>query len=49
LYQELLSLVEGKSVLLEDYARKMVSSEEMHAAEVDKMLRKPGDIKKAAS
>ncbi len=43
-YKELLSLVEGKSVLLEDYARRMITEEEMHQGEVDKMLRKPGDL-----
>ncbi len=44
IYRELLSLVEGRSVLLEDYARRMVTEEEMHQGEVDKMLRKPGDV-----
>jgi bacterioferritin len=48
LYRELLALVEGKSVWLEEYARKMISQEEMHAFEVDKMLRKPGDVKSFA-
>ncbi|HET7711368.1 MAG TPA: ferritin-like domain-containing protein [Thermoanaerobaculia bacterium] len=45
LYKDLLAAVEGKSVWLEEYARSMVMQEEMHAFEVDKMLRKPGDIK----
>ena len=45
LYKDLLGAVEGKSVWLEEYARSMVMQEEMHAFEVDKMLRKPGDIK----
>lgn len=45
LYKELLGLVEGKSVWLEEYARQAVYQEEMHAYEVDKMLRKPGDVK----
>ena len=44
LYRELLALVEGRSVALEEFARQMVLAEEMHAAEVDKMLRKPGDL-----
>lgn len=44
LYKELLTLVEGRSILLEEYARKMIYEEELHAAEVDKMLRKPGDL-----
>ena len=44
LYRELLGTVEGKSVALEEFARQMILAEEMHAAEVDKMLRKPGDL-----
>jgi bacterioferritin len=44
LYRELLALVEAKSVALEEFARQMVLAEELHAAEVDKMLRKPGDV-----
>jgi bacterioferritin len=48
LYKDLLALVEGKSVWLEEYARDMISQEEMHAYEVDKMLRKPGDVKSFA-
>ncbi len=43
LYRELLSLVAGHSVMLEEYARQMILAEEMHADEVDKMLRKPGE------
>ena len=45
LYRDLLALVEGKSVWLEEYARQMIHQEETHAFEVDKMLRKPGDLK----
>jgi bacterioferritin len=48
LYRELLDVVEGQSVALEEFARKMIEQEEMHAAEVDKMLRKPGDLAVAA-
>ena len=44
LYKELLTLVEGCSVMLEEYARQMVYAEEQHAGEVDKMLRKPGEL-----
>jgi bacterioferritin len=44
LYKELLDLVADRSVLLEEYARQMIHAEELHAGEVDKMLRKPGDI-----
>jgi bacterioferritin len=43
-YRELLSLVEGKSVLLEEYARRLIAAEETHQGEVDKMLRRPGDV-----
>ena len=43
-YFELLKLVANKSVLLEEYAREMIVSEEMHLDEVNKMLRKPGDV-----
>ena len=42
--QELLTVVEGRSVMLEEYARQMVYAEEQHAGEVDKMLRKPGEL-----
>ena len=45
LYKELLKEVEADSVWLEEYARKMISAEEMHAYEVDKMLRRPGEVK----
>ncbi len=45
LYKDLLTAVEGKSVWLEEYARTMVSQEEMHAFEVEKMLRKPGELR----
>ena len=44
LYRELLAAAEGRSVMLEEYARQMVHAEELHAGEVDKMLRRPGDI-----
>ena len=44
LYRELLGRVEGRSVALEEFARQMIYAEEMHAADVDKMLRKPGDV-----
>lgn len=44
-YKELLALVEGQSVMLEEYAREMLYTEELHLGEVDKMLRNPGDVK----
>jgi bacterioferritin len=42
-YYRLLAIVEGKNVLLEEYARELIVDEEMHADEVNKMLRRPGD------
>ena len=44
LYHKLLGQAEGNSIMLEEYAREMISTEEQHLGEVDKMLRKPGDI-----
>ena len=44
LYRELLDLVQGRFVALEEFARQMIHAEEVHAAEVDKMLRKPGEL-----
>jgi bacterioferritin len=44
MYKELLELVRDKSVLLEEYARRMIAEEELHCGEVIKMLRKPGDL-----
>lgn len=41
-YYDLLSICEDKSVLLEEYARSMIVEEELHLAEVGKMLRRPG-------
>jgi len=43
-YKDLLKLVEGHSVMLEEYAREMIYNEELHLGEVDKMLRNPGDM-----
>jgi bacterioferritin len=44
LYRELLTTVEGQSVTLEEFARQKIYAEEIHAGEVDKMLRRPGDV-----
>jgi len=44
LYRELLKCAQERSVILEEYARQMVYAEELHASEVDKMLRKPGEV-----
>ena len=39
LYYKLLELVQNKSVYLEEYARSMIGQEELHALEVEKMLK----------
>ena len=45
-YYDLLKLAESEShVLLEEYARELIVSEELHLDEVNKMLRRPGDVK----
>jgi bacterioferritin len=44
LYEELLALVTGRSIMLEEYARTLIAEEEQHAGEVDKMLRQPGTL-----
>jgi len=44
LYRDLLKLVEGRHVALEEFARQTIQAEELHASEVDKMLRKPGEL-----
>ena len=43
-YRALLDLVEGRDIMLEEYARQMVAAESKHSSEVDKMLRAPGDL-----
>jgi bacterioferritin len=43
-YRKLLALVEGRSVMLEEYARRLIHDEQVHLGVVDKMLRRPGDI-----
>lgn len=40
-YCDLLAAVEGRSVMLEEYARRMISDETRHVGEVKKMLRAP--------
>ena len=44
-YYALLELTTGKSVLLEEYARDQIAAEEMHLADIRKMMRKPGSIR----
>jgi bacterioferritin len=43
LYRQLLKLSEGGSVSLEEFARQKIRNEEMHVAEIEKMLRRRGD------
>jgi bacterioferritin len=44
LYEKLLEATAGRSVMLEEYARRMIAEEEQHLGEVIKMMRKPGDV-----
>ena len=46
-YYNLLALVLDKSVWLEEYAREQIQLEEQHIAEVEKMMRKPGELHRA--
>jgi len=46
-YYSLLQKVEGKNVWLEEYAREQIQLEEGHIAEVEKMMRRPGDLEPA--
>jgi bacterioferritin len=43
LYHELHDAVAGSSVPLEEFARQMVRSEQLHVGEIEKMLRSRGD------
>jgi bacterioferritin len=43
LYRRLLDISEGSNVSLEELARQMIRNEELHAAEIQKMLRRRGD------
>ena len=43
-YRKLLDLVADRNIMLEEYARAQIAAEEAHAAEIGKMLRKPGSI-----
>ena len=47
-YRELLSLAEeAGSISLEEYARRLISEEAVHVSDIDKMLRRPGDVDQA--
>ncbi len=41
LYHNLLKLVKDESVLIEEFARKMIAEEELHISEVEKMIKEP--------
>jgi len=43
-YRRLLEMVAGRNIMLEEYARAQIAAEEAHAADIGKMLRKPGSI-----
>jgi bacterioferritin len=43
LYTRLLELVEGRSISLEELARTTIRAEQLHIAEIEKMLRRRGD------
>ena len=43
-YRRLLELVADRNIMLEEYARAQIAAEEAHAADIGKMLRKPGSI-----
>ncbi len=44
-YHELLKVAQdADGILLEEYARQMISEEEQHLDAVNKMLRRPGDV-----
>ena len=49
LYKKLAELVKDKSIMLEEYARQMIYEEELHLGEVNKMLRKPGELSEFAA
>src|SRR5438128_2876979 len=43
-YEKLLELVKDDDVMIEEFAREHIYLERLHIGEVDKMLRRPGDI-----
>jgi bacterioferritin len=43
-YHKLLRAVAGRNIMLEEYARVQIAAEEAHAADIAKMLRRPGSI-----
>ncbi len=50
LYRELLTLAEESgSITIEEYARGKIAEEATHIGDIDKMLRRPGEIDKAVN
>jgi len=48
LYRELLVLAEeSSSITLQEYARRLIAEEAIHISEIDKMLRRPGEVAQA--
>lgn len=43
-YHQLMKMVEGRNIMLEEYARTQIAAETAHLADLGKMLRKPGSI-----
>lgn len=43
-YEKLLEIARGEDVMLEEFAQQHIYLERLHIGEVDKMLRRPGDI-----
>ena len=39
-YRKLLKLVEGHSIMLEEYARDQIATEELHLAEISKIMKR---------
>ena len=44
LYEQLLGLVSDRNIMLEEYARRLIAEESLHASVVEKMLRPPGTM-----
>lgn len=50
LYKDLLTLAAtAGSITVEEYARQKISEEAMHIGDIDKMLRRPGEISQAVN
>ena len=48
LYRDLLTLAEqAESITLEEYSRRLISEEAVHISDIDKMLRRPGEMGQA--